>query len=52
MQLSNEPAEELAQFLIDESNGAFSLCGFVCGGEFQGVSDFWSVILIGTVVAR
>ena len=35
MQLSNEPAEELAQFLIDESKGAFSLCGFVCGGDFR-----------------
>jgi len=34
MQLSNEPAEELAQFLIDESKGVFSLCGFVCGGNF------------------
>jgi len=33
MQLSNEPAEELAQFLIDESNRAFSLCGFFCGGS-------------------
>jgi FPC/CPF motif-containing protein YcgG len=33
MQMSNEPAEELAQFLIDESKGAFSLCGFVCGGN-------------------
>lgn len=33
VQLSNEPAEELAQFLIDESKGAFSLCGFVCGGN-------------------
>ena len=33
MQLSNEPAEELAQFLINESKGAFALCGFVCGGN-------------------
>ena len=33
MQLSNEPAEELAQLLIDESKGVFSLCGFVCGGD-------------------
>lgn len=33
MQLSNEPAEELAQFLLDESKGAFSLCGFFCGGS-------------------
>ena len=33
MQLTNEPAEELARFLIDESNGAFASCGFVCGGD-------------------
>ena len=33
MQLSNEPAEELARLLVDESKGAFSLCGFVCGGD-------------------
>ena len=35
MQLSNEPAEELAQFLIGESEGAFSSCGFVCGGNLR-----------------
>ncbi|KAF8889303.1 hypothetical protein BD779DRAFT_1611065 [Infundibulicybe gibba] len=33
MQLSNEPAEELAKYLIDVSNGAFDLCGFVSGGS-------------------
>ncbi|TRM65526.1 pyridoxal phosphate-dependent transferase [Schizophyllum amplum] len=33
MQLSNEPAEELADFIIDESDGAFELCGFVSGGS-------------------
>ncbi|KAL1723093.1 pyridoxal phosphate-dependent transferase [Schizophyllum commune] len=33
MQLSNEPAEELADFIIKESNGAFELCGFVSGGS-------------------
>ncbi|CCM06198.1 uncharacterized protein FIBRA_08441 [Fibroporia radiculosa] len=32
MQLSNEPAEELAKLLIEQSNGAFDLCGFVSGG--------------------
>lgn len=32
MQLSNEPAEELAEYLISTSNGAFDLCGFVSGG--------------------
>ena len=35
MQLSNEPAEELADFIIKESNGAFELCGFVSGGRFH-----------------
>ncbi|TFK57643.1 PLP-dependent transferase [Heliocybe sulcata] len=33
MQLSNEPAEELANFLIDTGKGAFALCGFVSGGS-------------------
>ena len=32
MQLSNEPAEELAKLLIEQSNGAFDLVGFVSGG--------------------
>lgn len=33
MQLSNEPAEELAKQLVDTSNGAFAICGFLSGGE-------------------
>jgi acetylornithine/succinyldiaminopimelate/putrescine aminotransferase len=33
MQLSNEPAEELAQLLVDSGNGAFELCGIVSGGS-------------------
>lgn len=33
MQLSNEPAEELAKFLCDSSDGAFDLVGFVSGGS-------------------
>lgn len=33
MQLSNEPAEELAKYLVDSGNGAFELCGFVSGGS-------------------
>ncbi|KAI0782799.1 PLP-dependent transferase [Abortiporus biennis] len=33
MQLSNQPAEELAQLLINSSNGAFDLVGFVSGGS-------------------
>ncbi|KAF5383775.1 hypothetical protein D9615_003562 [Tricholomella constricta] len=32
MQLSNQPAEELAKNLIANSNGAFDLCGFTSGG--------------------
>lgn len=40
MQLSNEPAEELAKFLVDTGKGAFALAGFVSGGALyknQGV---------------
>ena len=33
MQLSNEPAEELARMLVDSGKGAFELCGFFAGGE-------------------
>lgn len=32
MQLSNEPAEELAKYMVETGNGAFELCGFVSGG--------------------
>ena len=32
MQLSNEPAEELAKLLVATSDGAFSTVGFVSGG--------------------
>jgi adenosylmethionine-8-amino-7-oxononanoate aminotransferase len=33
MQLSNEPAESLAERLINTSQGAFALCGFASGGS-------------------
>ena len=33
MQLSNQPAEELAKYLVNSSNGAFDLVGFVSGGS-------------------
>ncbi|OJT09786.1 hypothetical protein TRAPUB_13745 [Trametes pubescens] len=33
MQLSNQPAEELAHYLIEASKGAFDLVGFVSGGS-------------------
>ncbi|RDB23949.1 hypothetical protein Hypma_009168 [Hypsizygus marmoreus] len=33
MQLSNQPAEELASNLIANSKGAFELCGFASGGS-------------------
>ncbi len=32
MQLSNEPAEELANYVVASSKGAFELVGFVSGG--------------------
>ncbi|CAK5274179.1 unnamed protein product, partial [Mycena citricolor] len=32
MQLSNQPAEDLAKFLIETSNGAFELVGYASGG--------------------
>ncbi|KAG9010314.1 hypothetical protein FRB94_010664 [Tulasnella sp. JGI-2019a] len=32
-QCSNEPAEELAHMIVDNSGGAFELCGFVSGGS-------------------
>lgn len=33
MQLTNNPAEELAKILVDSGKGAFAKCGFVSGGE-------------------
>ncbi|KAL5512909.1 hypothetical protein ACEPAH_3307 [Sanghuangporus vaninii] len=33
MQLSNQPAEELAKILVDSGKGAFAQCGFVSGGS-------------------
>ncbi|KAI6164689.1 hypothetical protein EDD17DRAFT_1775566 [Pisolithus thermaeus] len=33
MQLSSEPAEELAKFLVDTSDGAFELVAFASGGS-------------------
>lgn len=33
MQLSNQPAEELAKYLVSTGNNAFELCGFVSGGS-------------------
>lgn len=35
MQLSNQPAEELAKVLINSANGAFELVGFVSGGTLN-----------------
>ncbi|KAG8968432.1 hypothetical protein FRC03_007374 [Tulasnella sp. 419] len=32
-QLSNQPAEDLARLIVEQSNGAFELCGFVSGGS-------------------
>ncbi|TCD71722.1 hypothetical protein EIP91_005488 [Steccherinum ochraceum] len=33
LQLSNQPAEELADYLVNSGNGAFELCTFVSGGS-------------------
>ncbi|KAI9459738.1 pyridoxal phosphate-dependent transferase [Russula earlei] len=33
LQLSNEPAEELARMLVDSGKGAFEYCGFFAGGS-------------------
>ncbi|CAL1713972.1 unnamed protein product [Somion occarium] len=33
MQLSNQPAEELARYLVNTGKGAFELCSFVSGGS-------------------
>ena len=38
MQLSNEPAEELANMLVEQSDGVFELCGFFAGGKSIGSS--------------
>jgi hypothetical protein len=32
MQLTNGPAEELAELLVASGDGAFAACSFVCGG--------------------
>jgi len=33
MQLSNEPAEALAKYLVESSDGAFEIVGFASGGS-------------------
>ena len=43
MQLSNEPAEELARILIDSSKGAFELWGFFAGGTSRLLIISWLV---------
>lgn len=40
MQLSNEPAEELASMLLESAKGAFELCGFLSGGQFDPM-NYW-----------
>jgi len=34
MQLSNEPAEALAKYLVESSDGAFEIVGFASGGMY------------------
>lgn len=50
MQLSNGPAERLAQNLIESSKGAFDLCGFVSGGESHNLLDRMDHVL--TYISR
>jgi hypothetical protein len=38
MQLSNEPAEELAELLVKTSKGAFDTVGFAAGGKILSLS--------------
>ena len=49
MQLSNEPAEELAKFLCDSSDGAFDLVGFASGGSeaMEGVIKLATQVMHG-----
>lgn len=44
MQLSNEPAEKLAEILIKSGNGAFELCGFASGGMYCQISPVWLAV--------
>ena len=39
-QLSNEPVELLARNIIENSKGAFALCGFVAGGKIMSIKPF------------
>ena len=50
MQLSNEPAEELARILIDSSKGAFELCGFFAGGASRPPIIGWPVTKLNAVL--
>jgi len=45
MQLSNEPSEALAKRIVDESDGAFSLAAFVCGGALLTVLQAFLVLM-------
>ena len=47
MQLSNEPAEELASMLIESGNEAFELCGFFAGGRFNRERDWYHELVYG-----
>lgn len=47
MQLSNEPAEELATKLIQGSDGAFELVGIVSGGtESRAIADLRAYVFV------
>ena len=38
VQLTNGPAEELAEILVKSGKGAFAQCGFVSGGKTEHIS--------------
>jgi E3 ubiquitin-protein ligase TRIP12 len=49
MQLSNEPAEELARILVDSGKGAFELCGFFAGGACVLSEKIWWATQLKTI---
>lgn len=51
MQLSNEPAEELARILVDSGKGAFELCGFFAGGVCS-VHNSWQETQLKAISLR
>lgn len=46
VQLTNEPAEELAKILLDSGKGAFAQVGFVSGGKYNNILHLLSLLTI------